>query len=62
MRGLVWAPLCAEILAAQLNGEPTPVERDLAAALDPARFFLGGNAKRAELRCDQRATHAAVSG
>lgn len=62
MRGLVWAPLCAEILAAQLNGEPTPVERDLAAALDPARFFLGGNAKRAELRRDQRATHAGVSG
>jgi tRNA 5-methylaminomethyl-2-thiouridine biosynthesis bifunctional protein len=39
-RGLIWAPFAAELLAAQLNGEPLPVERDLAAALDPARFLL----------------------
>lgn len=39
-RGLIWAPLCAELLAAQLEGEPLPLERDLAAALDPARFAL----------------------
>lgn len=37
-RGLVWAPLCAELLASQLEGEPLPVERDLAAALSPLRF------------------------
>jgi tRNA 5-methylaminomethyl-2-thiouridine biosynthesis bifunctional protein len=39
-RGLIWAPLAAELLAAQLNGEPLPIEADLAAALDPARFLL----------------------
>lgn len=36
-RGLVFASLCAELLAAQIAGEPLPVEADLAAALDPAR-------------------------
>jgi tRNA 5-methylaminomethyl-2-thiouridine biosynthesis bifunctional protein len=39
-RGLIWAPLAAELLAAQLEGEPLPLESDLAAALDPARFLL----------------------
>ena len=39
-RGLIWAPLAAELLAAQLEGEPLPVESTLAAALDPARFTL----------------------
>ncbi|MFJ2989069.1 FAD-dependent 5-carboxymethylaminomethyl-2-thiouridine(34) oxidoreductase MnmC [Collimonas sp. NPDC087041] len=39
-RGLIWAPLAAEILAAQLDGEPLPLESELAAALDPARFLL----------------------
>ncbi len=37
-RGFVWAPLMAELLACQINGEPLPVEADLAAAVDPARF------------------------
>ena len=40
-RGLIWAPLAAELLAAQLEGEPIPIERPLAEALDPARFMLG---------------------
>jgi len=35
-RGLVYAPLCAELLAALIDGEPLPLERDLVAALDPA--------------------------
>jgi len=39
-RGLIWAPLAAEILACQLEGEPLPVEATLAAALDPGRFLL----------------------
>ncbi|HEX8611677.1 MAG TPA: FAD-dependent 5-carboxymethylaminomethyl-2-thiouridine(34) oxidoreductase MnmC [Telluria sp.] len=39
-RGLTWAPLAAELLAAQLNDEPLPLEADLVAALDPARFLL----------------------
>lgn len=39
-RGLTWAPFCAELLAAQIEGEPLPLEKDLVAALDPARFSL----------------------
>lgn len=39
-RGLTWAALCAELLAAQLEGEALPIERELAEALDPARFAL----------------------
>lgn len=39
-RGLTFAPLLAELLAAQLEGEPWPIERELAEALDPARFAL----------------------
>jgi tRNA 5-methylaminomethyl-2-thiouridine biosynthesis bifunctional protein len=39
-RGLVWAALCAELLASQIDGEPWPLERDLADALDPARYLL----------------------
>jgi tRNA 5-methylaminomethyl-2-thiouridine biosynthesis bifunctional protein len=37
-RGLLWAPLGAELLAAQLEGDPLPVEGALADALDPLRF------------------------
>jgi tRNA 5-methylaminomethyl-2-thiouridine biosynthesis bifunctional protein len=37
-RGLIWAPLCAEVLAARLNGEPNPIERRLLQALDPQRL------------------------
>ena len=33
-RGLTWAVLCAELLAAQLHGEPFPIESSLAAKLD----------------------------
>jgi tRNA 5-methylaminomethyl-2-thiouridine biosynthesis bifunctional protein len=39
-RGLIWAPFAAELLAAQLDGEPLPIERDLVTALDPVRFLL----------------------
>jgi tRNA 5-methylaminomethyl-2-thiouridine biosynthesis bifunctional protein len=44
-RGLVWAALAAELLAAELEGEPLPLEGKLADALQPARF-----AKRAARR------------
>ncbi len=37
-RGIIWAPLCAELLAARLDGEPNPVEASLVAALAPSRF------------------------
>jgi tRNA 5-methylaminomethyl-2-thiouridine biosynthesis bifunctional protein len=39
-RGLTWAPLAAELLAASLEGEPLPLEASLVDALDPARFVL----------------------
>ena len=39
-RGLVWSLLMAELLASQLNGDPLPLEADLAATVDPARFLL----------------------
>ena len=39
-RGLIWAPLAAELLAARLEGEPLPIEMSLVDALDPARFVL----------------------
>ncbi|HVE05730.1 MAG TPA: bifunctional tRNA (5-methylaminomethyl-2-thiouridine)(34)-methyltransferase MnmD/FAD-dependent 5-carboxymethylaminomethyl-2-thiouridine(34) oxidoreductase MnmC [Paraburkholderia sp.] len=39
-RGLVWAALGAELIASQIEGEPWPIERELAEAIDPARFLL----------------------
>ncbi len=38
-RGLLWAPLGAELLASQLEEEPLPLPRDLAGALSPRRFL-----------------------
>lgn len=37
-RGLVFAAICAELLASQIDGEPLPLERDLVAAVAPQRF------------------------
>jgi tRNA 5-methylaminomethyl-2-thiouridine biosynthesis bifunctional protein len=39
-RGLLWAGLAGEIIASMLEGEPLPIERKLAAALDPGRFAM----------------------
>lgn len=39
-RGLTLARLAGELIAAQAEGEPWPVERSLAGAIDPARFLL----------------------
>jgi len=39
-RGVVAAPLAAELLACQITGEPWPLERDLVTALHPARFLV----------------------
>jgi tRNA 5-methylaminomethyl-2-thiouridine biosynthesis bifunctional protein len=38
-RGLVWATLTAELLASRIAGEPLPLEADLIAAAEPARFL-----------------------
>jgi tRNA 5-methylaminomethyl-2-thiouridine biosynthesis bifunctional protein len=39
-RGLTWAALGAELIVSQIEGEPLPLEADLADALDPARLLL----------------------
>ena len=46
-RGLVWAALAAELIASLLEGEPLPLEGQLADALDPARFTRRGPARPA---------------
>ncbi len=39
-RGLIWAPLMAELLVSQLENAPPPLESVLVDALDPGRFLL----------------------
>jgi len=39
-RGLTWAALGGELIASAVEGEPAPLEADLADAIDPARFLL----------------------
>ena len=39
-RGMVWAPLAAELIACQMHGDPLPIERELVDAIDPGRFHL----------------------
>jgi tRNA 5-methylaminomethyl-2-thiouridine biosynthesis bifunctional protein len=37
-RGLIWSALVAEAIAAELEGEPAPLEKALLQAIDPLRF------------------------
>jgi tRNA 5-methylaminomethyl-2-thiouridine biosynthesis bifunctional protein len=39
-RGLAYTPICAELLAAQINHEILPTPQDMANALNPARFLI----------------------
>ncbi len=39
-RGLTYTPICAEIIAAQMNAEPSPVGQNLEASLHPGRFWI----------------------
>lgn len=39
-RGITLAPLMADLLAARITGTPWPLERDLAEAVDPARWLV----------------------
>lgn len=39
-RGIVWSALMADLLLSQLEGEPLPLENDLADAVDPGRFLI----------------------
>jgi len=41
-RGLTYSPLCAELLAAQIDGAPLPLPRNVKVALHPARFIIRG--------------------
>lgn len=46
-RGLIWSALAAEILTSAVTGAPAPVEADLLRALDPNRFLLRRQKKKA---------------
>jgi tRNA 5-methylaminomethyl-2-thiouridine biosynthesis bifunctional protein len=46
-RGVVSAPLAAELLASHITGAPWPLERDLVNALHPARFLVRELKRRA---------------
>jgi tRNA 5-methylaminomethyl-2-thiouridine biosynthesis bifunctional protein len=37
-RGLIWSTLAAEAIAAELEGEPAPLEKSLLEAIHPGRF------------------------
>lgn len=37
-RGILFATLCAELLACQISGEPLPLPKDLVRAVDPMRY------------------------
>ncbi|MDR0776951.1 MAG: bifunctional tRNA (5-methylaminomethyl-2-thiouridine)(34)-methyltransferase MnmD/FAD-dependent 5-carboxymethylaminomethyl-2-thiouridine(34) oxidoreductase MnmC [Azonexus sp.] len=39
-RGIVWSALMADLLVSRLEGEPLPLERDLADAVSPGRFLI----------------------
>ncbi len=45
-KGLTTAPLCGELLAAQISEEPWPLEIALAEALHPARFIIKNLSRR----------------
>ncbi len=44
-RGLTLAPLAGQLLAAQITGMPWPLERSLAEAMDPARWWVRAKRK-----------------
>lgn len=45
-RGITWAALSAQVLAAQISGAALPLEASLAQSLDPARFALRASRRR----------------
>lgn len=55
-RGLVWASIMAEMLASQLAHDVVPLERELVAAVDPARYLLRSGRKTMQARPGARPT------
>ncbi|MDY0746150.1 FAD-dependent 5-carboxymethylaminomethyl-2-thiouridine(34) oxidoreductase MnmC [Paucibacter sp. R3-3] len=47
-RGITWAALCGQVLAAQVTGAPLPLEASLVDAIDPARFLVRQQRRTAE--------------
>ena len=45
-RGITWAALCGQVLAAQVTGAPVPLEASLIDAIDPARFRVRQSRQR----------------
>ncbi|WP_310383881.1 FAD-dependent 5-carboxymethylaminomethyl-2-thiouridine(34) oxidoreductase MnmC [Roseateles sp.] len=45
-RGIGWAALCAQVVAAQVTGGPCPLEASLLDAIDPGRFALRAQQRR----------------
>ena len=39
-RGITGTPLCADLLASKITGQPLPVDAQLVDALDPSRFIV----------------------
>ena len=53
-RGIVWSALAGELLASQIEGEPLPLEAELAAAVDPGRFLLRGKTRKARRAAEEQ--------
>ncbi len=46
-RGIGWAALCGQVIAAQVTGSPLPLEASLVDAIDPARFVVRSAVRQA---------------
>lgn len=44
-RGIVWSALMADLLLSRLEGEPLPLESDLAEAVSPGRWMINGRGR-----------------
>ncbi len=59
-RGLTWAALGGELIASLIEGEPLPVESDLADAADPARFLMRRARRGLVNRQDSHDSHDSI--
>jgi len=47
-RGITGTPLCAELIAEMICGQPLPMDQEMIDALAPARFILRKRKKQPE--------------